>query len=116
MLQVTGTLKVKKDEQVISDKFKKREFVISDGHESYPQLISFQLANDKTSLIDSIELESEITVHFNLRGREWTNKEGVVMHFNTLDAWKVDAGGQANASSPVADAAPKLEEDDEAPF
>ena len=90
MLQITGTLKIKKDEQIISDKFKKREFVLSDDHDQYEQLICFQLAQDKTSLIDAMEIGSQITVHFNLRGREWTNKDGVVMHFNTLDALRVE--------------------------
>jgi len=109
MLQFTGTLKVKKDEVVISDKFKKREFVVSDDHDQYEQLICFQLAQDKTSLIDNVEIGSQITVNFNLRGREWTNKDGVVMHFNTLDAWKIDSGAQAPApttsASPAATAA-----------
>jgi hypothetical protein len=117
MFSIKGTLKVKKDEQVISDKFKKREFVISDGHSDYPQLIAFQLAQDKTSLIDGHELESEITVHFNLRGREWTNKEGKVMYFNTLDAWRIEGGTQQNnAPSPVAQAAPKMDEESDLPF
>ncbi len=107
MLQITGILKVKKDEQVISDKFKKREFVISDGHDMYPQMIMFQLAQDKTSLIDGIDLESEITVHFNLRGREWTNKEEKVMYFNTLDAWKIEGGAQTQAAPVTAAAAPQ---------
>lgn len=115
MLQITGTLKIKKDEQIISDKFKKREFVLSDDHDQYEQLICFQLAQDKTSLIDAMEIGSQITVHFNLRGREWTNKDGVVMHFNTLDAWKVESGAAAPAatSAPAAPAeSPKMDEKD----
>ena len=99
MLQFTGTLKIKKDEQVISDKFKKMDIVISDDHDSYPQLVSFQLANDNIDKIKNVEVGSKITVTFNLRGREWTNKEGVVMHFNTLDAWKVDVVGATPTGS-----------------
>ena len=118
MYTFTGTLKVKKDEQVVSDKFKKREFVMSDDHESYPQVISFQLAQDKTSLIDAVEVGSQITVHFNLRGRDWTNKEGKVMYFNTLDAWRIESGAvaapvAATAAFPVA---MNLEEHDDLPF
>ena len=30
-----------------------------------------------------------VNVSFNLRGKEHTNKEGKVMYFNTLAAWKV---------------------------
>ena len=117
MLQFTGTLKIKKDEQVISDKFKKMDIVVSDDHDSYPQLVSFQLANDNIAKVANIEIGSQVTITFNLRGREWTNKEGVVMHFNTLDAWKIEGGAiSANAPSPVADAAPNLDTSEDLPF
>lgn len=119
MLSIKGVLKVKKDEHVVSEKFKKREFVISDDHDQYPQMIMFQLAQDKTSLIDSFEIGSEITVYFNLRGREWTNKEGKVMYFNTLDAWKIE-GEQSKVDNNQTPAQSSLEdnnsEEDELPF
>ena len=34
---------------------------------------------------------------FNLRGREWTNPEGVVKHFNSIDAWKITANSNGGA-------------------
>jgi len=30
-----------------------------------------------------------VRVSFNLKGREWTNKEGEVKTFNTLQAWAI---------------------------
>ena len=41
-LSVEGKLKRIHDEQVISDRFKKREFVI-ETEEQYPQVLMFQL-------------------------------------------------------------------------
>ena len=41
-LSVEGRLKRINDEQVISDRFKKREFVI-ETEEQYPQVLMFQL-------------------------------------------------------------------------
>ena len=47
MFNITGTLKVKSNEQQVSEKFRKREFVITDNSSQYPQHISFQLTQDK---------------------------------------------------------------------
>lgn len=72
----------------ISDKFQKREFSITAEGE-YPQILLFQLTQDKCNLIDNFAEGQEIEVHYNVRGREWTNPEGIVKVFNSLEAWKL---------------------------
>ena len=89
-MDITGILKVKNDAEQVSDKFRKREFVLTDNSSQYPQHISFQLTQDKCGLIDAISVGSEIKVHFNLRGREWTSPKNEGKHFNTLDAWRIE--------------------------
>ena len=54
-----------------------------------PQFINFQLAQDKCDLIDGHQSGQRIEVNFNLRGREWTDKNGNVKYFNTLDVWRI---------------------------
>lgn len=88
-MKVTGVLKVKRDTQQVSEKFSKREFVLTTSGE-YPQDILFQLTQDKCSLIDGFNVGQSLEVSFNLRGREWTNQQFEVMYFNTLEAWKID--------------------------
>ena len=106
-MNITGIVKVKKDTQTVSDKFRKREFVLTDNSSQYPQHISFQCTQDKCSLLDNINEGETVTVHFNLRGREWTSPQGEVKFFNTLEAWKIDKGqsqgqgqGQSQQSAP----------------
>lgn len=96
-MDITGILKVKNAEQQISEKFKKREFVLTDNSSQYPQHVSFQLTQDRCNLIDSFKVGDEIKVHFNLRGREWTSPQGEVKYFNTLEAWRIE--GNKNASN-----------------
>jgi hypothetical protein len=104
MFNITGTLKAKFGEQQVSDRFRKRDFVITDNSSQYPQHISFQLVQDRCSLIDPFNVGDEIRVFFNLRGREWTPKDGgPVKYFNTIEAWKVEGvsngpSGAQNAS------------------
>ena len=43
MFKLTGSIKVIKDTVQISEKFAKREFVVSDTSNMYPQDILFQL-------------------------------------------------------------------------
>ena len=95
MLSVTGILKVKNGEQRVSEKFRKREFVITDNSSQYPQHISFQLTQDRCSLIEPYNLGAEIKVFFNLRGREWTSPQGEVKYFNSLEAWKLEGNSQS---------------------
>src|SRR6185436_12079581 len=104
MLQFKGKLKVKGSEQAVSDRFRKREFVIVDDSSQYPQFVSFQLTQDKCALLDNINIGDEIVVSFNLKGREWKSPQGEIKYFNSLEAWKIDkssASSQANYDEPM---------------
>lgn len=90
MLTYTGTLKVKNAEVKVSDKFRKREFVLTDNAASYPQTILFQLTQDRCSLLDKANVGDVITVTFGLKGREWKNPQGEIKFFNSLDVFKID--------------------------
>ncbi|HXC04371.1 MAG TPA: DUF3127 domain-containing protein [Bacteroidia bacterium] len=105
MFNITGTLKVKSNEQQVSEKFKKREFVITDNSSQYPQHISFQLTQDKCALIEAYKPGDEIKVFFNLRGREWKSpKDGELKYFNSLEAWKIErVGASSSNSGPVSE-------------
>lgn len=88
-MDVTGTLKVKFDTQVVSDKFQKREFVVTTEESTpYPQHVNFQATQEKCSILDGFNVGDKVTVSFNLRGKEWNGPQGV-KYFNTLEAWRI---------------------------
>lgn len=88
-MQVTGQLKAKFDTQKVSDKFQKREFVLTtEAATPYPQYVSFQVTQDKVNLLDNFNEGDELMVDFNLRGREWNGPQGI-KYFNTLEAWRI---------------------------
>lgn len=90
MFKLTGTIKVIGDTTQVTEKFSKREFVITE-QSKFPQDISFQLMQDKCSLLDAFKVGGQVEVFFNLNGKEWINKTtGEVKYFNTLNAWKID--------------------------
>jgi hypothetical protein len=98
MFKFTGTIKVIQPTQQVTEKFAKREFVVTDTTSMYPQDIMFQATQDKCSMLDSYNVNDQVEVSFNLRGREWTSPQGEVKYFNSLDAWRIDRAG-ANGGS-----------------
>ncbi|MBO3270862.1 DUF3127 domain-containing protein [Hymenobacter sp. NBH84] len=96
----TGRLHEIFDEQQVSEKFRKREFVLEVIDGQYPEHIKFQLVQDKTALIDPYKIGDEIKVTFNLRGRGF-NKNGQMLYFTNLEAWRLEAAS-GGASAPAA--------------
>lgn len=95
MFKLTGTVKVLNNTVQVSEKFSKREFVVTDTSSMYPQDIMFQATQDKCSMLDAIQQGDQVEVSFNLRGREWTSPQGEVKYFNTLEAWRIEKVGAA---------------------
>ena len=121
-MEITGIVKAIGEAVQVSEKFKKLEFVLTDNSTQYPQHISFQLTQDKCSLIEKYSVGAEIKVHFNLRGREWTSPKGEVKYFNTIEAWRIEGPANQSATTSTAKAATPppaastAQEDDDLPF
>jgi ribosomal 30S subunit maturation factor RimM len=91
MYTLKGELKVISDSAQVSEKFKKREFVVVDSSGQYPQTIQFQATQERCDLLDAFKVGQNVEVSFFLRGREWTSpKDGLVRVFNSLEAYKID--------------------------
>lgn len=88
-LEIEGTLEKKFDEQSINATFKKREFVV-ETDEKYPQLIKFELVQERCSLIDEFDIGDKLKIEFNLKGREWNEK-----YFTNLHAWRISKIGES---------------------
>tara|TARA_B110000503_G_C6820041_1_gene278518 strand:+ start:101 stop:484 length:384 start_codon:yes stop_codon:yes gene_type:complete len=127
MFKLTGTIKIIKETVQITEKFSKREFVVTESSSMYPQDIMFQAAQDKCSMIDGFNENDQVEVSFNLRGREWTSPQGEVKYFNTLDAWRIEKVGQGMPQGGPSDmnldpiptapvASTESSEDDDLPF
>lgn len=109
----------------VSDKFKKREFVIekkeTGGSTVFIDYIKFQLLQDKCDLINESYLNEDVKIWFNLKGNKW-ERDGKVNYFTNLDAWKIEKASPVNreqsAPSQVAqeDIPPENDELTDLPF
>lgn len=88
-MELTGRVKVVNPETQVSASFRKRELVVT-TEESYPQHILIEFVQDKCDLLNNIQENEEVTVHINLKGREWVNPQGETKYFNQIQGWKID--------------------------
>jgi len=106
-MEIKGKLVEKFPTQQVTDTFKKQEFVIEFAdNPQYPEFVKFETIQDKCGLIDKFDVGAELTVAFNLKGRKWNDPKGGIKYFNTLQAWKLQAGTAAAPSAPAASSAP----------
>ena len=92
--EITGKLYKKFATESKSEKFQTREFVIEIADGNYPQLVKFQLLQERCQILDNYNEGEEIKVHFDLRGREWQGK-----FFTTLNSWRLEKPGTDSGAS-----------------
>ena len=114
---LTGKIKLIQDPKTFDSGFTKREMVVIVEEGKYPQEINIEFVQDKTALLDNLQPGQEITVTFDIRGREYNGR-----YFNNLQGWKVEtlesqpahtAEGQSSAPHYPT---PSDFEDDDIPF
>ena len=122
LYEAFGKLHVLFDEQQVTEKFRKREFVVEIEDGNYPQYVKFQLTQDKCSALNSFQKGDKIKVAFGLSGREGKSRDGNTVYFTNLGAWKLEKiDGGAPASAPNRSAAASSSDvpapdDDDIPF
>jgi hypothetical protein len=109
----------------VSDKFRKREFVIEKKDTGaaavFIDYIKFQLVQDKCDLINESFLNEEVKIWFNVKGNRW-ERDGKVNYFTNLDAWKIEKVSESIRSqnipqhSTMEDIPPENEELSDLPF
>ena len=113
MHELSGTVKVILDEQTFASGFNKREFVVTDEADKYPQDIKFECVKDKVELVNKLSVGEKVKVTFDLRGNEYNDK-----YYVNLAAWKIEslaAAGAASSTPPAFDPADEVL-DEEPPF
>jgi len=104
-MEVTGRVKmVEQTKEVGTSGFRKRDIVLTTD-EQYPQHISVQFVQDKCDLLDAYKVGDNVKVDINLRGREWTNPQGEVVYFNTIQGWRI---GKVQTDAPAQGQVPPM--------
>lgn len=70
--------------QQLTERFSKRDVILSQFVGQNMEYIKLDAINDKIHLFEQINVGDEVEVSFIVRGRAWTDKEGVTKYFNSL--------------------------------
>lgn len=129
-MEIRGKVHEIGEVQQVTDTFRKRDLIVLYAENpQYPEYLRFEATQERTSLFDSLAVGDDVEVSFNLRGRPWTNKEGITTYFNSLVAWRVNkiadpssaGAGVVGSNNPV-DVPPPVDissddgKDDDLPF
>jgi len=109
-LEITGKIIEINPTMQVSERFKKRIFILDITEETngqtYTNYASLQASQNKCEVLDGYKVGDEVKVSFNVRGNRW-EKDGKVNYITTLDAWRIEriaAAPQNNAGYSQGDA------------
>jgi hypothetical protein len=92
--ELTGKIKLIQDAKTFNSGFTKREMVVIVEDGKFPQEINLEFVQEKVALLDNLHPGQEVTVTFDIRGREYNGR-----YFNNLQGWKISVLGDESSSS-----------------
>lgn len=100
-MELQGRVKLIGETQTFgANGFRKRELVLT-TEEQYPQHIMVEFVQDKTDLLNNFNVGQQVKININLRGREWTNPQGEVKYFNSIQGWRIEALSQETSGTDI---------------
>ena len=91
--ELTGKLVAKYDIVQRTETFKTREFAVEKSDDingrTILNYVKFQCVQDKTAIVDRVNIGDDIKVYFNIKGSKW-EKNGVTNYITNLDAWRIE--------------------------
>ncbi len=104
--ELTGKLIAKYETLQRTETFKLREFAVEKTEEfngrTIINYVKFQCVQDKTTIIDRVNIGDEIKVYFNIKGSK-CEKDGKVNYITNLDAWRIEQILQSGSSKTDSD-------------
>jgi len=101
-MEIRGKVHEVGQTQQVTESFKKRDIIIAYAENpQFVEYIKFEASQDRVNIFDNLNIGDEVEVSFNLRGRPWTNAQGVTTYFNSLVAWRVTKLANTESSTPT---------------
>lgn len=101
VLKIKGTVYKVSQEEIKSEKFKKREVILEVMEGTYKQHLTVQFSNAKCDLLNNVRQGDMISISINLKGRLWTGNDGIEKGFNTLEGWQIESDSLASTQTNI---------------
>ncbi len=100
--ELDGTLKeIMETKTFEKSGFTKREFVVTDEDDRYPQHIKFNVTRNNCALLDRFAVGDRVRVTFSIRGNQWQDRYFVDLNAFKLE--KLDVDGSTSEPIPQPD-------------
>jgi hypothetical protein len=104
--ELAGKLVAKYEIVQRTENFKTREFAVEKSEDingrTIVNYVKFQCVQDKTGIVDRVNIGDDIKVYFNIKGSKW-EKDGKTNYITNLDAWRIEqllqTGGKDNTDN-----------------
>ncbi len=121
--EISGKLFEIFDTVNITDSFRKREFIVEKTENvsgrDFTDHIKFQCIQERCDLLNNFNVNDEVKISFNIKGRKW-EKDGRGGYITNLDCWRIEQLGNAADQPPpytAADEPPMADgAEDDLPF
>lgn len=100
MYKIEGTIRVVGSEQIVSEKFRKREIVLEVPDGKFYQHVKLEFVQNNCSVLEGFASGESVEIHFYVKGREWIDRNGNAQYFNTLQGFNIRRAGETPAPSP----------------
>lgn len=100
MYKIEGTIRVVGSEQIVSEKFRKREIVLEVPDGKFYQYVKLEFVQNNCSFLEGFASGENVEILFSVKGRQWTDKNGQAQYFNTLQGYNIKRAGEIQAPSP----------------
>ncbi len=114
--ELEGTMEVIYDTMTFASGFTKREFVVRDDDERFPQDIKFVLVKTNCALLDSFRKGDRVKVTFSLRGNLYKERYYTDLQAFKLEKMEVDGSSSEPIPQPADDFPVDTISDDDMPF
>jgi single-strand DNA-binding protein len=82
--------------------YKNRKVWLKTSDAKYPQTLEMEMTNKVAESFDTFaKVGDSVLMHLNLRGKQYTTKDGVDKVFNIIQVWKVEQVALHQANSTV---------------
>lgn len=117
--ELTGKIHSIGETKTFGESFTKREFVLfipNEFNADYPDYRKIVFTKDKCTLLDDLNINDEVRVNINLKGRLWINKENQEVCFNEDEAWKIEKLSGTMQQSAPPNNEPLVDDENNLPF
>jgi hypothetical protein len=89
-VEIKGTIYFKGEVELIGANQLKKQILVVETNEEYPQKVPVEFMKDKVDLLNNLAVGHEVSLNVNIRGNEYTDRNGQTRFGLCFQGWKLN--------------------------